>query len=117
MLMLALGGLVTMHCDLERVPGLEFLACCQHPDTTPHQDNDCDADACSVIESGFYKIEEHPAAVPMLVLSFVLPLGEARPPSPAPHFQLPNCSPPELPRAWQFSYRTALPPRAPTLVA
>ena len=55
-------------------------------------------------------------AVPMLVLSFVLPLGEARPPSPAPHFELPNCSPPELPRAWQFSYRTALPPRAPTLV-
>ncbi len=120
MLMLAVWGLATMHCDLEEVPGLEFLACCQHPDTAPHQDNDCDTDACSVVESGFYKIEEQAASVPipLLVLTFVLPLWEAASPTPTPYStELLNCSPPELPRSWQFSYRTALPPRAPSLVA
>jgi hypothetical protein len=119
MLMLALWGLAKVHCDLEQVPGLEFLACCQHPDTAPHQDNDCEHDACSVVESGFYKVEEQAASVPvpLLVLSFVLPLWEAAPPAPAPRPELLNCSLPELPRPWQFFYRTALPPRAPSLVA
>jgi hypothetical protein len=119
MLALALWGLASNHCHLEQVPGLEFLACCQHPDTAPHQDDDCDSDACSVVESGFYKIDEQVATVaaPTLGLSFVLPLWEAVAPMPAPHPIPPNCSPPELPRTWQFFSRTALPPRAPSPIA
>ena len=118
MLALALWGLATTHCDLEQLPGLEFLACCQHPGTAPHQDNDCDQDGCSVVESGLYKMEEQTASVPvpLFVLSFVLPLWEATPPSLAPNSEPLNCSPPELPRVWQFSYRTALLPRAPSSV-
>ncbi len=119
MLMLAVWGLATVHCDLEEVPGLEFLACCHHPETAPHQDDDCDTDACAVVESGLYKTEEQAAGVPvpLLALSFVLPLWEAAPRTAAPHPVLLNASPPELPRTWQFSCRTALPPRAPSLVA
>jgi hypothetical protein len=119
MLLLVMWGLATMHCALEQVAGFEFLACCQHPDTVPHQDNDCSSDACAVVESGFYMIEEQASPVPLpgLGLSFVLPLWESFPPTPVPRCEPPNCSPPELPRTWQFSFRTALPPRAPSLVA
>jgi hypothetical protein len=118
MVMLAVCGLATSHCALEHVPGLEFLAWCHHPDTAPHEDNDCDGDGCAAVERGFYKVEDQAAVpAPLLVLSFVLPQWEARASTPAPHPLLVNCSPPELPRAWQFSYRTALPPRAPSPVA
>ncbi len=117
--MLAVWGLATMHCDLEQVPGFEFLACCQHPDTAPHPDDDCDTDACAVVESGFYKTEERAEDVPMplLALSFALPFREAVPLTTAPLPVLLRVSPPELPRTWQFSCRTALPPRAPSLAA
>ena len=119
MLMLALWGLATMHCDLEQVPGFEFFASCHAQGSAPHQDNDCESDGCSAVESGFYRIEEQAPAVtvPLLMLSFVLPLWEVTPPTPALLFEPLIGSPPELPRGWQFSYRTALPPRAPSLVA
>jgi hypothetical protein len=119
MLLLALWGLVTIHCDLERATGLEILAWCHPTEPVSHQDNSCDGDACSVVESGFYRIEEQPASVPLpqLVLSFVLPLGEAPPPMPATHFEPLIFPPPDLPRAWQFSCRTAARPRSPSLVA
>ena len=119
MLMLALWGLATMHCDLEQVPGFEFLVSCHSQDGAPQQDNDCESDGCSAVESGFYRIEEQASAVPvpLLMLSFLLPVWEAAPPTPAPLSEPLICSPPELPRGWQFSYRTALPPRAPSLVA
>ena len=72
-----------------------------------------------MVESGFYRTEEQAAAVfvPLLVSNSVLPPWEVAPPTPAPHPELLKGAPPELPRAWQFSYRTALPPRAPSLVA
>jgi len=119
LLLLAFWGLAISHCALEQLPGLEFLACCHHPETAPHQDNDCDQDGCSVVESGFYKMEEQAASVPvpLLVLSLVLPLWEAIPPTLAPNSKLLSSAPPELPRVWQFSWRTALPPRAPSLAS
>jgi len=119
MLMLAVWGLATSHCALERVTGFEFLAWCHHADAVPHQDNDCHRDGCAAVERGFYKIEEQeaPAPVPLLMLGFVLPLWEAPAPAPVPHPELLNCSPPELPCAWQFFHRTALPPRPPSLFA
>ena len=108
-----------MHCALEPVAGFEFLASCHSQDGAPQQDNDCDSDGCSTVESGFYRIEEQATAVsvPLLVLSVLLPVWEAAPPTPAPLSKPLICSPPELARFWQFFYRTALPPRAPSLVA
>ncbi len=119
MALLVLWGLATLHCDLERVPGFGFLASCHSADASPHQDKDCDSDGCSAVESGFYKMEEQAASapVPLLVLSFLLPVWEATPPPARPQAAILNGSPPELPRVWQFSYRTALPPRAPSLIA
>lgn len=116
---LALWGLATVHCDLEQLPGLEFLSCCDHSGTAPHQDNDCNEDACAVVESGFYQLEEQPASLPapVLGLSFLQSFWAATPPVALPEDVVLILVPPELPRIWQFALRTALPPRAPSLAS
>src|SRR4051812_3003890 len=50
---------ITSHCQLEKVPGLEFLHCASD---TPGN-SDCQGDGCQVIESGFYKISDNSAVV------------------------------------------------------
>ena len=55
--------------------------------------------------------------MPVLAVSFLPPLCDVTSATSAPEpFRL-NPSPPELPRLWQFLYRTALPPRAPASIA
>jgi hypothetical protein len=111
---------VTMHCALETVPGLSFLQWCCGGDEAPQAAHDCSQDSCSVVESGFYKIEENPTIAPGLaaLLALTDSDGFVEPPADAaPHFTPASSAPPELPRFWQFSYRTALPPRAPSFVA
>ena len=119
-LLLALWVPVTMHCTLETMPGFSFLQWCCGGDEAPEQDHDCSQDFCSAVESGLYKIEDNPAVVPALVLLLAFAAWDcvAEPPTDsAPQFVPVSSAPPELPRLWQFSYRTALPPRAPSLVA
>ena len=122
-LLLVLWVPVTMHCVIESLPGIEFLSCCLHDDAKPepspaHQDNDCETDACATVESGLYKQEDssQPLSVPLLALAVWM--WTADPPTDSTPVLIPASSaPPELARFWQFSYRTALPPRAPSLVA
>jgi hypothetical protein len=119
-LLLALWVPATMHCTLETMPGFSFLQWCCGTDEAPAQDHDCSQDFCSAVESGFYKIEDNPTLAPglALLLAFATWNGVAEPAAEcAPDFLPASSAPPELPRFWQFSYRTALPPRAPSLVA
>lgn len=119
MVVLVFWGLAYSHCDLEQVPGLEFLSCCQHPDTAPHQDNDCQQDACSVVESGFYKVDEQQASapIPFLAVSYLLPKTELAVSNHFAGIEAPSPVPPELPHGWQFLFRAALLPRAPSSVS
>jgi hypothetical protein len=119
-LLLALWLPVTMHCELERLPGFGFLQCCCGEVDGQMQTVDCEEDFCEAVESGFYKIEDNPALAPELA-TLLLPapldwMAQALS-APAPHIQVPSAAPPELPRVWQFSFRTALPPRAPSPIA
>ena len=109
---------VTVHCRIEMVSGLTFLACAEKADAHgPHQGQSCEGDPCSELESGFFKIEENS----------VVSLPSALVPGPTfslcdlddtvPHSVLVCPSPPDLPRSWQFTFRTALPPRAPSFVS
>ena len=111
------------HCRLEVVPGFEFLSCCQHSESEKspaHHEKDCTDDGCAAVEFGFYKLEKLQDAPVVPLLAFVTGL------SPLPEPDLPNAfhqsvsissSPPELPKVWRFSQRTALPPRAPSFVS
>ncbi len=115
--LLALFGLARHHCALERVPAFKFLACCQHADRAPHEDNDCDEDGCAAVESGLYQMEENPTLAAPLAPA----LGAAewhevvkRPAELARPGAAVSPAPPGLARFWQFQYRTALAPRAPS---
>lgn len=117
--MLVLYGLALSHCALEQFSGLEFLSCCEHQDAAPHHDNECARDACSVVESGFYKTTDHDevAPVPLFVLTSLVLSLESEPASATRNSKLFTSAPPELPRLWQFCLRTALPPRAPSIAS
>ena len=116
---LALWRLAAMHCKLEALPGLDFLKSCCFVDSASATGDDCENDGCGPVEDGGYRAEEETASAPqphliLAVLSSVIepPLAERQA-----RGLVASHSPPELPRGWQFSYRTALPPRAPSLVA
>ena len=110
---------MTMHCSLESLAGMEFLVCCPHEEAAPHQDSDCEDDACAVVESGCYKTENNrvavptPMLVPVLLLTPLLRLEVI----PAVNHVAFDASPPELRTTWQFSFRAALRPRAPSFVS
>ena len=107
-----------MHCALETMPGFHFIQSCCGGDQVSHTSDGCDDDVCGEIESGLYKIDETTpeAPLPALTLAFVLAEWLALPPVDAREKVIAlSHSPPELPNGWQFSYRAASLPRAPSL--
>lgn len=108
------------HCRLELIPGLSFLACCEQRDGAPLQDTDCETDGCAAVEGAFYKLEDSRLSVslpPVVPSTSLLPLGFVWLQVPPLKTVAPDASPPELPVTWQFSFRAAAPPRAPSLVS
>jgi hypothetical protein len=115
---------ISSHCLLwEVTSGLESLSCCTHTETeekAPHHDEDCATDSCSVVERAKYQSFFQRVTVPALdthVLFELLPLPEPALTSKAPGPHPSDDALARLPVAWQFSARTALPPRAPALVS
>ena len=118
----ALWVAASFHCRLEVLTGFEFLSCCQHSEgekSPTHHEKECSDDGCAAVERGFYKPETPQDAPVMPLLALVTQM------SPSPehdrgsafdHLVSISSSPPELPKAWQFYQRTALPPRAPSFV-
>jgi len=118
--LLSLWLSATNHCKLEEIPGLSFLACCDHS-AAPHQDSDCDTDGCAQVEDGLYKTEDSNVAAqaPLLVLTVCLDeiIAETLAALPPLRANFSTVALPELPVTWQFSFRTALPPRAPSFAS
>jgi hypothetical protein len=114
--LLALWLPATNHCRLETIPGLEFLCCASDTDSS----SDCDGDGCDVVERGFYKSENDRPIVPtpdfVVALSLTPLLGELLPLAPSCGVEF-TSAPPELPKVWQFFFRTALLPRAPSIAS
>jgi hypothetical protein len=115
--------MASFHCRLEILTGFEFLSCCQHPQSEQspaHHEKECADDGCAAVERGLYRSEtpQDAPVMPLLVcVAWLAPLPELDPSSAFEHLVSISSSPPELPRAWQFSQRTALPPRAPSFVS
>jgi hypothetical protein len=115
LLLAALWPLATSHCSLEKLPGFAFLACAEDRCCEPEAEAGHQSDACAVIESGFCKLESDCSLVPApptehSLIEMPLEVSESF----AAAQVVPESSPPELSRLWQFSTRTALPPRAPS---
>ena len=114
LVLLALWLPVTFHCELESIPGLEFVRCAAD---TPNQ-SDCNDDGCCAVEKQQYKSEQYRKTMPVLVSISAAPFLNAT-------HSLPDevslgiftAAPPELLKTWQFAFRTALPVRAPSLAS
>jgi hypothetical protein len=117
LLTLALWGLAAMHCTLEAVPGFDFLKSCCFVNSPPSSPKDCDSDGCGAVEDGGYRSEEKTVSAPQPVLipAVLSSVIEAPMPELQTRFFVASKTPPELPKIWQFSHRTALPPRAPSI--
>jgi hypothetical protein len=117
LVVLVLWGLAVMHCKLEALPGFGFLKSCCFADSAPSSPKNCESDGCGAVEDGGYRAEEQNAAAPQPLLFLVLNSRVMEEPSPETlvvRFSESH-APPELSQFWQFSYRAALPPRAPSL--
>src|SRR5262245_51454732 len=107
------------HCSLEKLPSFGFLACAEDRCCEPQPDTGCQGDACAVVESGFYKVESSRLLVPApptAIICLVVATFEISESFAAAQV-IPESSPPELSKHWQFSFRTALAPRAPSLAS
>ena len=116
---LVLWGLAAMHCNLEALTGFGFLQNCCFVDAAQTSPKDCENDGCSAVENGCYRAEEWTTSVPLplLFLAPVFSIIEAPLPERIDSSLIAAQSPPELPKIWQFFYRTALPPRAPSIAS
>lgn len=113
--LLALWVPLMVHCQLETISGLEILQCAS--DSTGQ--TDCTGDTCCAVEKSHYKVEENALSVslPAIPLTPCLPVFVTTTDSPKNSSDLPAAAPPELPRCWQFVFRTASPPRAPSFAS
>jgi hypothetical protein len=120
LLLVALWFPITAHCQLESMGVLPALVHCAGDCSADDESSQADSDACGVLESASYRIDETRLGLPVIdasvffhgrVADFVLP-AEApfATPAPAP-------SPPILAANWRFLCRAALPPRAPSLAS
>ncbi|MDB6059511.1 MAG: hypothetical protein JWO95_3355 [Verrucomicrobiales bacterium] len=114
-LFVALWVPLTAHCSLEKLPGFSFLHC---PSDTP--DTQCNDDACQTIESGSYRISADSAviALPAVCVFWTMLADLSESFSLSANGSLgPVLRPFDLPKQWQFVFRTALPVRAPSLLS
>lgn len=115
---------ISSHClVLETAAGFESTSCCAQTtsteSTSPHE-NECATDACATVEAAKYKSSLQRFTVPtvdMQVAFELPPLLETALTVAATSQQRADDALARLPASWQFSTRTALPPRAPSLVS
>jgi hypothetical protein len=121
LILLVLGWApITAHCKLEILPGLEFLQCISEAQASSGSEGHCNDTECCSVETSLYKAAQPRVAIPApelstfsmdsrLTLATPLP-GQVHPgilPVPPRDFIEPS---------WQFLFRTASPPRAPSPV-
>jgi hypothetical protein len=110
---------MTLHCQLETIPGLEFLAC-QTTAPASKPDSHCDTGCCAAEKSQYNKSAQLRVTLPspelLSILSApLLDLANALPDEVS--IGILTAAPPGLTACWQFSFRTALPVRAPSLAS
>lgn len=110
----ALWVAVGAHCLLEQVSGFRFLRC-DGPRSASPPGSHCSDEGCQTVESGQYLPTAQTATEVSFEMLLLEPLSLAEIALPADVSSgVVTAVPPDLPRTWQFSFRTALPARAPS---
>ena len=120
LMVLALWATCTLRCELEVLAGSAAMSCCdeagEESNQAPAQLQHC---ICSFVQSGGFIVER--SNVPIPLPSDALFIPTAPPQAGVSLSALAPAdlifSPPELAKSWQFSYRAAAPPRAPSFVS
>jgi hypothetical protein len=119
--LLALAWVPLMaHCQLESITGLELLRCQSAGETSAPGSSHCDDESCCTWESGQYHSPQNQPLISSPVHAVASPLALSVPDHslPAdPGVSVLTAAPPEIPNAWQFSLRAALPVRAPSFAS
>jgi hypothetical protein len=108
------------HCQLESLPGLEFLACQTGDTASENSDSHCGEVGCCSVERAEYKTGQFrptPPSPNWLPISPALLLTLARAMPDEIVLCVVTAAPPQLAAGWRFSSRTALPPRAPSIAS
>ena len=108
----------TSQCMLEHAGLLPDVDCCGSKGSVP-ADKSPDGSVCCTLGSGIYKTADGQtikAPTLNLVSDLAFDLANSIEADRAP-FDLESPSPPELPGCWQFFFRTALAPRAPSVLS
>lgn len=108
---------VSAHCQLETVPGLEFLACQSAGPASGNPNSHCADSGCCSAERSEYTAEQTPFSQPspdlfVITSEPVLTLPNSLPAEVS--VGILTAAPPELSTTWHFASRTALPVRAPS---
>ena len=120
MMMLALWLPATSLCLVERAGWISNDNCCPSSSEEPQSSQPSGDSACCALASGSYKLGDqqglttNPPVGTAVILTRLAELASLPHASPA---IARKPIPPELSVTWQFSFRTALPPRAPALVS
>ena len=106
------------HCSLSNLPGFEFFRCSVEETHSSHDSGEpCQDGGCCAVESAKYQSNRQQPLV-LSTLELVAPIEASVVlvlPLPAQVcLGILSAAPPELRVGWQFSFRTALPVRAPS---
>ncbi len=115
----ALWVAVGSHCLLEQMPAFSFLRCAAPGSADTAPGSHCEDTACLTLEAGHFVLASQ-AKAPMVVLGMMvleLNLFSEGLQASDPRGGIITSVPPDLPKIWQFAFRAALPPRAPSSVA
>jgi hypothetical protein len=119
LIVLALWATCTIRCELVNLASAEADSCCDTAaDQCPAKPAPANQCVCSLTLSGGIIAEKTTVSLPLLIglPLFTVPT-ELETPRPAAPVRAWTFSPPELHTSWQFSFRAALSPRAPSLVS
>jgi hypothetical protein len=110
-------ALVASHCRIAALPGMAFLQCSQDVHGSNESGDPCQDHGCCAVESAKYHAPRQQDLLPEVLVAILPPaffevVDHSLPTEVSVGVLV--AAPPDLPTAWQFIYRTALPPRAPS---
>lgn len=111
---------LTAHCQIESLAGLDLLSCQFAGETPASSSSPCDDGSCCGWESAQYHLPQNFPLTLAPVFAVILPVLLSAQIDVLPQragVSLLTTVPPEVPKIWQFTFRAALPVRAPSLVS
>jgi hypothetical protein len=116
LILLVLWVPLTSHCTWENISDLALFKCADDTEQHSEPKSDCADDGCAQLETATYRSSDaQPDVAPPAFLALFQLLTLTVPASEACIAAV--TSPAEILSGWQFTFRTALPPRAPSLVS